>query len=165
MFDNSLFTKYRKSKCVCARMNTFKLSLFFSSQSVGFFIILLLLVFCSRVLVFCFLFFMDLSVWYKWISFDWFDFIISKKELFVVEQARRRQNSKQCLTNLTAWASVKINFCANFGSFYTQGSLSDSQQRKHNILTVHNKKLSYCWETVRRESMPRIAKMDVEMTT
>jgi len=30
---------------------------------------------------------------------------------------------------------------------------------------VHNKKLSYCWETLRRESMPRIAEMDVEMTT
>jgi len=29
----------------------------------------------------------------------------------------------------------------------------------------NNKKLSYCWETVRRESMPRIAEMDVEMTT
>ena len=28
-----------------------------------------------------------------------------------------------------------------------------------------NKKLSYCWETVRRESMPRIAEVDVEMTT
>jgi len=28
-----------------------------------------------------------------------------------------------------------------------------------------NKKLSYCWEKVRRESMPRIAEMDVEMTT
>jgi len=28
-----------------------------------------------------------------------------------------------------------------------------------------NKKLSYCWETVRRNSMPRIAEMDVEMTT
>ena len=28
-----------------------------------------------------------------------------------------------------------------------------------------NKKLSYCCETVRRESMPRIAEMDVEMTT
>ena len=28
-----------------------------------------------------------------------------------------------------------------------------------------NKKLSYCWETVRRESMPRIAEMDVKMTT
>jgi len=27
------------------------------------------------------------------------------------------------------------------------------------------KKLSYCWETVRRESMPRIAEMDVEITT
>ena len=31
--------------------------------------------------------------------------------------------------------------------------------------TNDNKKLSYCWETVRRESMPRIAEMDVEMTT
>jgi len=30
---------------------------------------------------------------------------------------------------------------------------------------ICNKKLSYCWETVRRESMPRIAEMDVEMTT
>jgi len=28
-----------------------------------------------------------------------------------------------------------------------------------------DKKLSYCWETVRRESMPRIAEMDVKMTT
>ena len=28
-----------------------------------------------------------------------------------------------------------------------------------------NKKLSCCWETVRRESMPRIAEMDMEMTT
>ena len=30
---------------------------------------------------------------------------------------------------------------------------------------VINKKLSYCWETVRRESMPRIAEIEVEMTT
>ena len=30
---------------------------------------------------------------------------------------------------------------------------------------AHNKKLSYCWETVRHESMLRIAEMDVEMTT
>jgi len=28
-----------------------------------------------------------------------------------------------------------------------------------------NKKLSYCWEIERRESMPRIAEMDVEMKT
>jgi len=33
---------------------------------------------------------------------------------------------------------------------------------RHNIAY---KKLSYCWETVRRESMLRIAEMDVEMTT
>ena len=31
--------------------------------------------------------------------------------------------------------------------------------------THGNEKLSYYWETVRRESMPRIAEMDVEMTT
>ena len=33
------------------------------------------------------------------------------------------------------------------------------------VKTCTNKKLSYCWETVRRENMPRIAEMDVEMTT
>jgi len=33
------------------------------------------------------------------------------------------------------------------------------------LYTQQDKKLSYCWETVRRESMPRIAEMDVEMTT
>ena len=30
---------------------------------------------------------------------------------------------------------------------------------------IYNKKLSYRWETVRRESMPSIDEMDVEMTT
>jgi len=43
------------------------------------------------------------------------------------------------------------------------------QLRLNKNVRVHNgrenKKLSYCWETVRRESMPRIAEMDVEMTT
>jgi len=34
-----------------------------------------------------------------------------------------------------------------------------------NTFDSNNKKLSYCWETVRRESMPRIAETDVEMTT
>jgi len=29
----------------------------------------------------------------------------------------------------------------------------------------HNKKLSYCWETSRRKCLPKIAEMDVEMTT
>jgi len=32
-------------------------------------------------------------------------------------------------------------------------------------LPIANKKLSYCWKTVRRESMPRIAEVGVEMTT
>ena len=32
-------------------------------------------------------------------------------------------------------------------------------------INTFNKKFSYCWETVRRESMPRIAEMDVEMIT
>jgi len=32
-------------------------------------------------------------------------------------------------------------------------------------IAFNYKKLSYCWETVRRESMPRIAEMDVEITT
>ena len=40
-----------------------------------------------------------------------------------------------------------------------------SRYIKHTITEKPNKKLSYCWETVRRESMPRIAEMDVEMTT
>jgi len=32
-------------------------------------------------------------------------------------------------------------------------------------LYIAYKKLSYCWETVRRESLPRIAEVDAEMTT
>jgi len=32
-------------------------------------------------------------------------------------------------------------------------------------INILYKKLSYCWETVRRESMPRIAVMDAKMTT
>jgi len=38
--------------------------------------------------------------------------------------------------------------------------------KQHDSIKVFlNKKLSYCWETVRRESIPRIAVMNVEMTT
>ena len=33
------------------------------------------------------------------------------------------------------------------------------------VISENNKKLRYCWETVRRESMPRVAEMDVEMTS
>ena len=43
----------------------------------------------------------------------------------------------------------------------------DEAMKPSVTVSVHRKykKLSYCWETVRRKSMPRIAKMDVEMTT
>ena len=37
--------------------------------------------------------------------------------------------------------------------------------RTSTSVEIFNKKLSYCWETVRRESMPRIAEMDVKITT
>jgi len=39
------------------------------------------------------------------------------------------------------------------------------EDKGHEFQTWSYKKLSYCWENVRRESMPRIAEMDVEMTT
>ena len=47
-------------------------------------------------------------------------------------------------------------------SVYSRDSLSVALC---NVCLYNNKKLSYCWETVQRESMPRIAEMDVEMTT
>jgi len=42
---------------------------------------------------------------------------------------------------------------------------SDRDHDRDIIAPGEYKKLSYCWETMRRESMPRIAEMDVEMTT
>jgi len=39
------------------------------------------------------------------------------------------------------------------------------EEHGEKIDDMTNKKLSYCWETVRRESMRRIAEMDVKMTT
>ena len=49
----------------------------------------------------------------------------------------------------STWARIFLSFC--------RGNCNADQKT--------NKKLSYCWETVRRESMPRIAEMDVKMTT
>jgi len=46
-----------------------------------------------------------------------------------------------------------------------QLTLQQHQVTQGNDKIMNNKKLSYCWETVRHESMPRIAEMDVEMTT
>jgi len=40
-----------------------------------------------------------------------------------------------------------------------------TQEFYEQVDTCSYKKLSYCWETARRESLPKIAEMDVEMTT
>jgi len=53
----------------------------------------------------------------------------------------------------------------NFGRFCTTPDFDREYLRNDAIYPKSDKKLSYCWETVRRESMPRIAEMDVEMTT
>ena len=53
----------------------------------------------------------------------------------------------------------------NRGLWTVHVDLQRSEPMDH-IMVLTNKKLCrYCWETVPRESMPRIAEMDVEMTT
>ena len=52
-----------------------------------------------------------------------------------------------------------------YGSQCNQGEQYTHVYSLTAALAIVNKKLSYCWETARRESMPRIAEMDVEMTT
>jgi len=51
---------------------------------------------------------------------------------------------------------INMNLNAKLGTVPT-ADLDDAEDT--------DKKLSYCWETVRRESMPRITEIDVEMTT
>jgi len=53
-----------------------------------------------------------------------------------------------------------------FSRFDIRGRVRGAQLLAwYTVNTYSNKKLSYCWETVRRESMPMVAEMDVEMTT
>ena len=61
--------------------------------------------------------------------------------------------------------SVVKTVSIGFLSLFTVHSSNYSTPTPVYTKTTINKKLSYCWETVRRESMPRIAEMDVEMTT
>ena len=59
-------------------------------------------------------------------------------------------------------------YCHNelFGLTFLTFSHVNNRTILHKIVTTGRyKKLSYCWETVRRESMPRIAEMNVKMTT
>ena len=65
------------------------------------------------------------------------------------------QDLHNCCTTVAALVSILFQLAANDGVPWTV--------RRHWLQA--NKKLSYCWETVRRESMPRIAEMDVEMKT
>ena len=55
--------------------------------------------------------------------------------------------------------ALKIRNCSASADLWQTTDADETDEMKA------NKKLSYCWETVRRESMPRIAEMDVEMTT
>ena len=70
--------------------------------------------------------------------------------------------------NLRVFFCFYMNTTSDFITFCViSTSCKDLTSFDHAIVRVY-KKLSYCWETVRRESMlsqPRIAEMDVEMTT
>ena len=63
----------------------------------------------------------------------------------------------------TLYATFNISWKAFVYS--PQINIKITEKELNSISENINKKLSYCWETVRRESMPRIAEMDVEMTT
>ena len=71
------------------------------------------------------------------------------------------KNSSIYLTSTYYWWLLRPMITIWFHSeFQIIAQLFDSIR-----FEMKNKKLSYCWETVQRESMPRIAEMDVEMTT
>ena len=67
--------------------------------------------------------------------------------------------------------SVTAFGCYTMLLINTNHNYSVSPNKKNNVRSAwrpvsgSNKKLSCCWETVRRESMPRIAEVNVEMTT
>jgi len=58
--------------------------------------------------------------------------------------------------------NIVIDMCGKFRYDRLRNDRALADRKSDNN---KNKKLSYCWETVRRESMPRIAKVGVEMTT
>jgi len=53
----------------------------------------------------------------------------------------------------------RIDFTMKVTQMFVNKSINES------VSNHNNKKLSYCWETVRRENMSKIAEMNVEMTT
>jgi len=59
---------------------------------------------------------------------------------------------------------ISQHFHIFFGETFCADKLTRAENIQLDKIYYYYKKLSYCWETVRRESMPRIAEMDVEMT-
>jgi len=69
------------------------------------------------------------------------------------------------IKNITGAGKVTLHACIfNCGSNAIERAQKILEKMVGRLQSI-NKKLSYCWETVLRESMPRIAEMDVEMTT
>jgi len=65
-----------------------------------------------------------------------------------------------------ALSLLRYEVLPNLSSYNNGHVVNLSVARTQSLVQeAKDKKLSYCWETVRRESMPRIAEIDVEMTT
>jgi len=63
------------------------------------------------------------------------------------------------------WRRFVVSHIQRGGEEEEEEEEEKKRKKKNKNKNKDNKKLSYCWETVRRESMPRIAEMDVKMTT
>jgi len=94
--------------------------------------------------------------------------------IYHTEKNIRYQLELDCVLSLLIWPHYTSTICLHCS--FTQHLHSHQslwrfviglfhQRKLKSLCTVFNKKLSYCWETERRESIPRIAEMDVEMTT
>jgi len=87
----------------------------------------------------------------------------------------RRINCEKSLVGMCAlcgliippWLNMRFTGDLDVGTLVVKKILmgTSTSHPSTSTSTSKYKKLSYCWETVRRESMPRIAEMDVEMTT
>jgi len=83
------------------------------------------------------------------------------------QRARRQMiGSPPNLHTMAPGKQASRVFSRSRSAFHPLGTVALADWNVHSFLAAYwNKKLSYCWETVRRESMPRIAEMDVKMTT
>ena len=87
-------------------------------------------------------------------------------QLVVIYRYKVTKNLIVTLLNFSDHKHVISN--PNFAELQSTAGLPRGKQGLYVqfiLKSQSNKKLSYCWETMRRESMPRIAEIDVEMTT